>query len=114
MEQICNQLSFLLSGIERLKINGLDRSESTWHVDMENAQWLELLSSFTAVQTLQISCVMQALVMQGLDGAEPLLPALENVYLDEEQEDIEPFIIARQGSAHPVAVHPLGKGTQKK
>jgi hypothetical protein len=114
MEQICNQLSFLLSGIERLKINGLDRSESTWHVDMENAQWLELLPSFTAVQTLQISCVMQALVMQGLDGAEPLLPALENIYLDEEQEDIESFIIARQGSAHPVAVHPLGKGTQKK
>jgi hypothetical protein len=115
MVQICDQLSFLLSGIEQLSIDvPTIKSESTLQVDMDNTQWLELFHLFTAVQTLRISCRLQSVVvsaLQGLSGelATEVLPALVKLYLEEcytsGSQDIEPFIIARQHSDHPVAVH---------
>ncbi|KAH9970596.1 hypothetical protein BGW80DRAFT_1253890 [Lactifluus volemus] len=116
MAQICNQLSFLLSGIEQLKIyRKPDMPASTFQVDMDDTQWLELFHPFTALQTLGIYGPLQSLIVSALQGlgeelAMEVLPALENPHLERyrasgsEQEDIKPFIIARQRSAHPVTV----------
>ena len=119
MAQICDQLSSFMSGIETLNINGHDGLKSTWMMaDMDNTQWLELFHPFTAVQTLHMSREeLQSLIVLTLrelggESATEVLPALDDLYLAEFQvsasvrEGIEPFIIAREGSAHPVAIHP--------
>jgi hypothetical protein len=115
MAQICNQFSFLLSIVEHLSIR-IDHPhpESTWQVDMEHTQWLELFRPFTAVRTLEISRDMQpliALALQELTGERVMevLPALVSLYLEypsgSGQQAIEPFIAARRHSDHPVTVH---------
>jgi hypothetical protein len=107
--QICNQLSFVLSPIEKLDI---DAFESILPVNMDDTQWLELFQSFTAVRTLRISDNMQSLVVSALRGlsgesATQMLPALEKLHIPGYQackHDDWPFIIARQHSDHPVVV----------
>ncbi|KAI0245044.1 hypothetical protein BJV78DRAFT_1216248 [Lactifluus subvellereus] len=57
MAQICNQFSSFPSIIEELDIHVsyiFDR-ESTWQVDMEGTQWLDLFRPFTAIWRLRIS-----------------------------------------------------------
>ena len=83
--------------------------------DNEHAQWLELLSPFTAVENLYLSrrfvpCIAHAL--QEVDGERvtEVLPALRNLYLAElqplgpAQQAIEQFVCARRLSTHPIAV----------
>jgi hypothetical protein len=131
MAQICNQLSFFLSRIQRLDIQeGSYRLKPTWQVDMDGTQWLELFHPFTAVHTLRISCKLRPLIvsaLQSLGGelAMEVFPALGDLYLEAyhppamfplpaafpppvsgpEQQDIKPFIIARQSFDHSIAVH---------
>ncbi|KAH9971613.1 hypothetical protein BGW80DRAFT_446408 [Lactifluus volemus] len=117
VEQICSQFSFLLSGVKMLEIEGVyDDVESTWQTDMDHTQWLELFRPFTAVQTLRISRWLQPLIVSALQGVgeemlTEVLPALDNLYLGEYElfgsgpHDIEPFIVARRLSDHPVTVH---------
>jgi F-box-like len=117
MAQICGQFSFLLSGIEELRIQeGVALWEPTWQVDMDDAQWPELFHPFASVQTLRIynrlrSPITSSLQAFGGELATELLPALDDLYLEGdqpsalEQQYIEPFITARQRSHHPVAVH---------
>ena len=118
MAQICNQFLFLLSIVEQLNIQ-VSPFEwvSTWQVDMEDTQWLELFRSFTAVQTLRISDKLLPLIvpaLQELTGERTMevLPALVSLCLqkyqpsESGQQAIEPFFAARQYSDHPVAVYP--------
>ena len=116
MAQICNQLSLLLSIVEQLDIQVDPDRESTWQVDMEDTQWLELFRPFTAVRTLRITLELQPLILLALqeltgERATEVLPALDRLYLEEyqpsgsEQQAIKPFLAARQYSDHPVAVH---------
>ena len=116
MAQICNQFSFLPSIVERLDIQVSLDWESTWQIDIEDTQWLELFRPFTAVRNLHISRQLQLSIVPALqeltgERATEVLPALDSLYLEEyqlsgpEQKAIEPFIAARQYSYHPVAVH---------
>ena len=115
MAQICNQLSILLSIVKHLSITTGDPSPgSTWQVDMEHTQWLELFRPFTAVQTLKISHKVKPLIvlaLQELTGERVMevLPALVSLNLEyqsgSEQQAMEPFIAARQHSDHHVTVH---------
>ncbi|KAH9979422.1 hypothetical protein BGW80DRAFT_1455141 [Lactifluus volemus] len=103
--------------IERLNIQGYTNLlESTLQIDMDNTQWLELLDPFIAAQTLRIPRVFRSSITSALEGlrgesASEVLPALADLYLERyqtsgsEQQDIEPFITARQRSSHPVSVH---------
>ncbi|KAH9971567.1 hypothetical protein BGW80DRAFT_1446400 [Lactifluus volemus] len=114
MAQIFNQLSFLLSGIDQLDIYSV--VASTWKVDMDDTQWLELFRPFTALQTLRMSGPLQSLVMSALQGpggewAMEVLPTLDNLHLARYQasgsmlRDTEKSVIARQHPAHAVTVH---------
>ncbi|KAI0251546.1 hypothetical protein BJV78DRAFT_1154343 [Lactifluus subvellereus] len=115
MAQICKQSSFLLSIVEQLDIQ-FNYLKSTWQVDMEDTQWLELFRPFTGVRTLRIRRELQPLIVPALqeltgERATEVLPALDSLYLEEyepsgsDQQAIDPFIAARQRSDHPVAVH---------
>ena len=122
MTQICNQVSLLMSIVEQLDIEVAPYLESTWQVDMEDTQWLELFRPFTAVRTLRIPLKLQPLILPALqeltgERITEVLPALDSLYLGEyrpsgsEQQAIKPFIAARQYSDHPVAVH-LWEGSE--
>ena len=115
MAQMCNQIPFLVSRIEKLYIQA-----PSWLLvafrDMVSTQWLELFHPFTAVQALHLSSQFRSpivLALQGLSG-EPVavvLPALVDLYLEgyqasrSELQDIKPFITTRQHSGYPVVVH---------
>jgi hypothetical protein len=121
LPSICSHFSFLLSGVERLHIEG--RWTPSVQADMVDARWLDLFSPFISVQTLQISRRVIPFIVPELEGlsvesATKVLPALDDLYLEEdlkypplasgwEQRGIERFITARQCSNHPVAVHYL-------
>jgi hypothetical protein len=116
--QICNQLSFVLSSIEELYIEGFGINGSLSGANMDETQWLELFQPFTAVQTLRVSDNIQSRVLstlRGLSGelATQVLPALEELQLGGYYHTFDnwPFIIARQHSDHPVAVRQLGEWT---
>ncbi|KAH9974462.1 hypothetical protein BGW80DRAFT_182076 [Lactifluus volemus] len=121
--QICNQLSefSFMSGIEELFIKRNPGSfiPLTWKDVMDETQWLELFHPFTSVRTLYISEEFHPHIVSALRGlseetATEVLPALDNLYLQLEvgrgfgsaQQDIEPFIIARQRSGQPFSIHP--------
>jgi hypothetical protein len=120
LAQMCNQLSesFIMSCIETLYIDKiLCALPLTLQDEMDERQWLELFHPFTTVRTLYLSQMIHPHIMSALRGlngetATEVLPALDNLYLQEHwgiesvQQDIEPFIIARQRSGHPVSIHP--------
>jgi hypothetical protein len=116
MAQICRQLSFLISRIERLYIQEPSWLWTTFQLNMDNTQWLELFHPFTAVQALYLSHSFRPFITSALQGLSEesvtdILPALVDLYLEgyqataPELQDIEPFIAARQRSGHPVVVH---------
>jgi F-box-like len=124
MAQICNQLSeSFISSIEHLFIQDVDATSSTFPSTlegfMEETQWLELFHPFIAVKSLEMrsettrmgSHILSALRGLSVELATEILPALDSLNLEDNQEsgpeeqDIEPFIVARQGSDHPVAFH---------
>jgi hypothetical protein len=113
MSQICSQLSFLVSRIERLYIEDPPRLLTTFHVNMDTTQWLELLLSFAAVQALYLPYSFLSPIISALneESVTDILPALVDLYIEgyqttaPELQDIEPFIAARQRSGNPVTVH---------
>jgi hypothetical protein len=117
--QIANQLSeSFMSSIDYLFIEDTT-SGTTFEDSMDETQWLELFHPFIAVRTLRLhsgkarmgSHVVSALRGLSVESATQVLPALDNLNLEgnqesgPEQQDIEPFIAARQGSDHPVTFH---------
>jgi len=68
MAQLCNDLSPLLSHVERLEVCGNPCPAPAFPGDMESAQWLKLFRPFTAVQSLHVSKLIVPLVTPVLQG----------------------------------------------
>jgi len=114
MEQICTRCPPLLSHIERLTLSENDVEYRYWTL---SAPWLEFLQPFTAVQTLRLSGpvivpgVSRTLGKLAEKRATGVLPALRTVVLEWTREVVseavllvEPYIVARKHSEHPVAL----------
>jgi len=89
MAQLCNDLSPLLSHVERLELYGNPCPVSALPSDMESAQWLNLFRPFTAVQNLHVSKLIVPLVAPVLQGPNvpgeghtDALPALRELILE--------------------------------
>jgi hypothetical protein len=119
LSQLCNSALLALSTVQYLNLYH-DISDAYSRLvgdDMENTQWLELLHSFTNVNDLHLSGKVPTYIapaLQELTGQRvtEVLPALQNLFLDEVDDEPEPvpkaiweFIAARQLSGCPVAIH---------
>jgi hypothetical protein len=114
--QVCAMCLPPLHAVKNLRVyQGYTLSESIWKGVVENNQWLELLHSFTGVESLYLSTEFQpsiASALQELVGGRTteVLPSLQNIFLAEFkpsgsfQENIEQFAAARQLSGHPIAI----------
>jgi len=120
LAQVCGSSFSLISTLEELEIREGYLSSSHWKDDMENAQWLELLDPFTALNSLYLTDGVAQRVCVALEGlsrerATEVLPALRNLFvrgsssLQPVQEATMAFVAARQLSGHPVAIDCWGK-----
>jgi hypothetical protein len=109
---VCSSSVPPIPTLQRLEIS--DHGQH-WYEDMEHFQWLEILSLFTSVKDLVISTdlvrvVAPALQQLARESVTGVLPALQNIFLDDLhlpipiQDAIGQFIAARQLSGHPVNV----------
>ena len=120
LAQVCSS-SFpqaLISAVEHLYIIEDRYSGLHWKDDIENSQWLELLHPFTSVKNLYISEEFVPRIAPALqelvgDRVTELLPALQNLFLEEKLpsgsvqetfERFERFIAARQLTIHSIAI----------
>ena len=114
MEQVCTSCLPLLPTLD-LHIYGSPYYRQHLQGNVESALWLRLLHPFTSVKNLYLSeeiarCIVPAL--QELVGvrATEVLPALENIFLEEGQrsgpvqEGIQQVVTVRQATNHPIAV----------
>src|SRR5712672_2788628 len=114
LAQICSSSFPLLSALEELQVLEDDEvTSSHWKVDMENAQWLELLEPFTALKDLYLTDEIARRVcgaLQEISGerANEVLPTLRNLFVNgcesfkHIEEAIRPLVTARQLPGHPV------------
>jgi len=107
--------------VERLYICEHEYHQPGWQEDIEGGQWLEVLQPFTAVKDLHL-LVFQSflprmeLAFQELAGEHmtEVLPALQNIFLQEVsrplypseslRKAVEKFVAARQLAGHPIAI----------
>ena len=114
LEQVCTSSLPPVSTLEDLYMRGRQWPQD-WKDNIDYAQWLEMLHSFTAVKNLYLSkelapCVVPAL--QDLVGGRSteVFPSLQNIFLEELQESgpvqegIKKFVAARQVISHPITV----------
>ncbi len=115
LAQVCSTSFPPLLTLERLDIviETDPNSPLKWQDEMEDTQWLELLHPFTSVKDLHLSKDSAAFIapaLQELSGERvtEVLPALQNLFLEESQpsklvkEAIGKFIAARQLSGCPI------------
>ena len=115
MEQLCTRCPPLLSHIDRLQLDGGD--VKFWSPGLLRAPWLEFLQPFTAVRTLHLSGsvimpdVSRTLGELAEERATEVLPALHTLVLSWSRTGVskaarlvEPFIVARKHSEHPVTL----------
>lgn len=114
MTQVCTPSLPPLSTLEHLYIRVTTAQQERVQVDLENDQWPEFFHPFSAVKNLYLSegiMLSVAHALQELSGESvtEVLPALQNIFLEEPQgpvqEAIGAFIAARQLSGHPIVVH---------
>ena len=121
--QICVSSLPHLSTLERLDIREGRCRPPAWQDDMENSQWLELLQPFMAVKDLYLSKQVAFRIAPFLqdiskETALEVLPALQNLFLEESQvsepiqEATGQFVAARQLSGHPVVIHDWERGEE--
>jgi hypothetical protein len=117
MAQICTSFfprSFIHT-VERLVIRERRYSKLDWQDDIDDGQWLELLSPFTAVKNLYLSKEFAPRIapyLQELVGGRTteVFPALQSLLLDRFHQwgpfkgAIGKFVAARQLSNHPVTI----------
>ena len=120
--QVCTTSLPPLSTSEDLYICEDPYGRLKWRNNVEITPWLELLRPFNAVKNLYLSehtapRVILALQEPLVGGTTELLPALQNIFL-EELEPLEPiqeaigqFVAARQVTSHPIAVSRWDPGT---
>ena len=115
MEQVCTSCLPSLSTLEDLYIYERQYPQLVWKDSIENTLWLELLRPFTGVKNLHLSETFASLIipaLQELSGGRTteVLPALQNIFLEEHQqlgtvkEGIQQFSAMRQVTGHPIAV----------
>ena len=114
MEQICTSCLPPLPTLD-LHIDGNPHYRQHWQGNVDNVLWLRLLHPFTFVKNLYLTEeIAQRIVpaLQELVGvrATEVLPALENIFLEEGQrsgplqEGIQQVVAVRQATNHPIAV----------
>ena len=114
MERICTRCPTIFCHVERLELDGYLSLEHQWE---RSTSWLGFLRSFTAMQTLHLSgkgiMPYVARTLGGVAGerATEMLPSLNTLVLSRSRREVskaalllEPFIIAREHSGHPVVV----------
>jgi hypothetical protein len=116
LAQMCRSSLPPFLTLERLDIHEDQHWRPHPQDETENAQWLEVLHSFTAVKTLYLSeplgrRVAPALQELDRETVNGVLPALQNLFLEGFQpsgdvlEPFKQFVAARQLSGRPVSVH---------
>jgi hypothetical protein len=120
LAQFCDSSSssHYLSTVEHLEIREDQHSRPHWQDDIESAQWIELLTPFSAVKDLFFSegvapRVTPPLVdlTKELERVTEVLPALQNLFVERLrqmgliQEALGKFATFRQISGLPVAIH---------
>ena len=114
MEQVCTSCLPLLPTLD-LHINGNPHYRQHWQANVENALWLRLLHPFTSVKNLYLSEEIARRIVPALQElvgvrATEVLPALENIFLEEGQrsgpvqEGIQEIVSVRQATNHPIAI----------
>jgi len=116
LAQVCNLSLPLLSILGSLDIH-IDTfpfgGTEVRQFDMENAQWTELLQSFSAVKNLHIDeCArLTSIALSDLAGVTEVLPVLQTIFLarstgvsKDKSHGLERFIAVRQFSSHPVTI----------
>jgi hypothetical protein len=113
--RLCNYTSPLTSTVEDLYVHHRYLNLG-WEDDLiENTLWLQLLLPFTAVKNLYLSKEFApgiAAALQELVGGRitEVLPSLQNIFVEALepsgplQENIGPFVTARQLSDRPIAI----------
>jgi F-box-like len=115
VEQVCTSSLPPLSTLQNLYMMSSRPWPQDWKDNIDYAQWLELLRSFSAVKNLYLSkelapCVVSALQELVGGGTSEVFPTLENIFVEELQESgpvhegIGKFVAARQVTSHPVTV----------
>ena len=116
LAQVCGSSFPYHSTLEHLHVGDTSSSPDRWPGDIETAQWVELLSPFTALKNLYLSRRMASRIADTLEelagqGITEVLPALQNIFLQglqssgPVQDAVGQFVTARQRSGFPVAVH---------
>ena len=116
LAQACNSLFLTLPSLEHLGIYKSEDLASQWQHEVELTQWMELLRPFIAVKDLvldeqAVSCVSSTLQELVGNGVTEILPALQNIFLEDfpssspVPEGIGVFVAARELSGHPIIVH---------
>ena len=109
LENLCDNLSPLLSQVERLRIRVDSRGRRQPKADMNLTQWLDVFFQFPAVYYLSISrrmasVVVRALGRLGRDEHEEVLPELSWMDFDflnpRGEEVLDDFITDRRHYAH--------------
>ena len=114
MEQVCTSCLPLLPTSD-LHIDGNPHDRQHWQGNVENVLWLRLLHPFTSVKNLYLSKEIARRIVPALQElvgvrATEVLPALQNIFLEEDQrsgpvqEGIQHFVTMRQATHHPIAV----------
>jgi hypothetical protein len=110
--QLCDSALSSSLALERLELY----VKPNWKDDVEDAEWLELLHSFTSAKDLllhdeSIQYVAPALEQLAGGRVTEALPTLQNIFLqgprppNPVKKAIGKFVVARQLSGCPVAVH---------
>ena len=114
MVQVCTLCLPLLPTLD-LHTSGDPRYQRHLQGNVENALWLRLLRPFTSVKNLYLSEEIARRIVPALqelvgDRATEVLPALQNIFLEEGQqsgpvqEGIQQVVAVRQAAGHPIAV----------
>jgi hypothetical protein len=117
--QMCAHFLSLLSTVKSLSVNYLvvnDGSLTILPDDVDPTRWIDLFTSFSSVERLNIHGKLEPFIgaaLKGLTGesAAQVLPVLQHLSIDRPinntaaQEGMRSFVTARKHSGHPVAIH---------
>ena len=120
LAKICSSFLPPLPSLEHLSISASDDLPPGWQHQVEKAKWVGPLRPFIAVKDLVLNkpaVLSVELALQGLIGQRviDILPALQNIFLEDSQspgpvpEGITEFIAARELAGRPVIVHHRAK-----
>ena len=115
LEQVCTSSLPPLSTLHDLYMMSTRPWPQDWKDNIDYAQWLELLRSFSVVKNLYLSkelapCVVPALEDLVGGRSTEVFPALQNIFFEELQESgpvqegFGKFVAARRVTSHPITV----------